>query len=254
MPPELRRVCCRSLTESPPCAPAPASPASCICRDPRTQSLCVHPTVLQTSARRESCAARPDDRIRPSRTAGIASSSERMRRFPPRTMYPLWRQGGKVHPSRRSSVSLRRHVLQVVALVTAVALVFGAFAGSAVAKKMSKSQKAKVRAELRKQVKKNPGVVKRRSFLRKAALVNFKLPVTIRLRNPCQGAPISNPGVSPSAVACRPRPIRTAQTQGTALNQSTIPSAQRQPRSVARYAFGRARWRAVGGRRVQRHL
>ncbi len=80
-------------------------------------------------------------------------------------------------------MSLRRHVLQVVALVTAVALVFGAFAGSATAKKLSKSQKAHIRASLRKQVKKNPGAVKRRSFLRKAALVNFKLPVTIRLRN-----------------------------------------------------------------------
>ena len=77
-------------------------------------------------------------------------------------------------------MSLRRHVLQVVALVTAVALVFGAFAGSASAKKMTKGQKAKVRAELRKQVKKNPAAVKRRSFLRRAGLVAFKLPVTIR--------------------------------------------------------------------------
>ena len=67
-------------------------------------------------------------------------------------------------------MSLRRHVLQVVALVTAVALVFGAFAGSASAKKMTKAQKAKVRAELRKQVKKNPGAVKRQSFLSRQRL------------------------------------------------------------------------------------
>ena len=40
--------------------------------------------------------------------------------------------------------------------IPAVALVFGAFAGSATAKKMSKKQKANVRAELRKAVKKNP--------------------------------------------------------------------------------------------------
>jgi hypothetical protein len=48
--------------------------------------------------------------------------------------------------------------------------------------KMSAKQKAHIRAKLKKQVKKNPGVVKKRSFLKKASLVNFKLPVTVRLR------------------------------------------------------------------------
>jgi hypothetical protein len=123
-------------------------------------------------------------------------------------------------------VSLRRHVLQVVALVTAVALVFGAFAGSASAKKMTKGQKAKVRAELRKQVKKNPGAVKRKSFLKRAALVNFKLPVTIRLRNPCTNENGANPGPTvggnPVGVALT---NQNCLTQGTALNQRTIPSA-----------------------------
>ena len=122
-------------------------------------------------------------------------------------------------------MSLRRHVLQVVALVTAVALVFGAFAGSAGAKKVSKSQKAKIRAELRKQVKKNPGVVKRRAFLRKAALVNFKLPVTIRLRTPC------NPASNAGAVGATQIPGGYIATplncvnQGTALNQLRAPTA-----------------------------
>ena len=119
-------------------------------------------------------------------------------------------------------MSLRRHVLQVVALVTAVALVFGAFAGSASAKKLTKGQKAKVRAELRKQVKKNPGAVKRKSFLRRAALVNFKLPVTIRLRNTC------DPAQNPTGSATPGGPLLTTENcaaQGTALNQRTIPSA-----------------------------
>ena len=122
-------------------------------------------------------------------------------------------------------MSLRRHVLQVVALVTAVALVFGAFAGSASAKKMTKGQKAKVRAELRKQVKKNPGAVKRKSFLRRAALVNFKLPVTIRLRNACDERPEPGPTVGGNPSAARSR-RRTACTQGTALNQRTVPTAK----------------------------
>ncbi len=123
-------------------------------------------------------------------------------------------------------MSLRKHVLQVVALVTAVALVFGAFAGSASAKKLSKGQKAKVRAQLRKQVRKNPGAVKRRSFLRKAALVNFKLPVTIRLRNPCTTRTAQNP--APTGRRARRRSAARRQncaTQGTALNQRTVPSA-----------------------------
>jgi hypothetical protein len=101
--------------------------------------------------------------------------------------------------------------------------VFGAFAGSAGAKNLSKSQKAKVRAELRKQVKKNPGVIRRRVFLRKAALVNFKLPVTIRLRNVCE--PTQNPtgSVTPGGVMLT---TQNCGTQGTALNQRTIPTAR----------------------------
>jgi len=122
-------------------------------------------------------------------------------------------------------VSLKRSVLQVVALVTAVALVFGAFAGSAGAKKLSKSQKAKVRAELRKQVKKNPGAIKRRSFLRRAALVNFKLPVTIRLRNTCTTENGANP--APTVGGTPPGLLlsQNCATQGTALNQRTVPTA-----------------------------
>lgn len=119
-------------------------------------------------------------------------------------------------------MSLRRHVLQVVALVTAVALVFGAFAGSASAKKMTKGQKAKVRAELRKQVKKNPGAVKRKSFLKRAALVNFKLPVTIRLRNTCTTENGQNPAPNASPLVLS----QGCHTQGTALNQRTVPTAK----------------------------
>ena len=73
-------------------------------------------------------------------------------------------------------------------------------------------------AELRKTVKKNPGAVKRRSFLRKAGLVDFKLPVTIRLRNVCD--PAQNPtGVtSPGGVLLT---TENCNAQGTALNQRT---------------------------------
>ena len=120
-------------------------------------------------------------------------------------------------------MSLRRHVLQVVALVTAVALVFGAFAGSAGAKKLTKKQKAKIRAELRKQVKKNPAAVKRRSFLRRAGLVDFKLPITIRLRNVCDASQNSTGVTAPGGLLLT---TENCNAQGTALNQRTIPSAK----------------------------
>ena len=74
-------------------------------------------------------------------------------------------------------------------------MVFGAFAGGASAKKISKAQKAKISKQLRKQIKKNPRAIRSKSFLRKAALVNFKLPVTIRLRGEC-------PAGSGGAAAC----------------------------------------------------
>ena len=82
-------------------------------------------------------------------------------------------------------MSLRRRVLRTVALVTAIAMALGAFAGSASAKKVSKTQKAAIAKQLRKQIRKNPRVIRSKSFLRKAALVNFKLPVTIRIRGDC---------------------------------------------------------------------
>jgi len=100
-----------------------------------------------------------------------------------------------------------------VVLATAVAVCFSAFAGAASAKKYSAKQKAQIRKSLKKQIKKNPAVIKRKSFIRKAALVNFVLPVTIRLRNQCAA------GVGGQA-ACVGGP-----TDGTALNQTRNPQA-----------------------------
>jgi hypothetical protein len=85
---------------------------------------------------------------------------------------------------------MRLKVSHLLALVVIAALSVGLMADVAAAKparahkthKMSAKQKRHIRAQLRRQVKKNPAVVKRKSFLRKASLVNFELPVTIRLR------------------------------------------------------------------------
>src|SRR3954451_19608135 len=77
---------------------------------------------------------------------------------------------------------MRLKVSHLLALVVIAALSVGLMAGPASAK-VSAKQKAQIRAKLRKQVKKNPAVIKRKSFLKKAALVNFRLPVTIKLRD-----------------------------------------------------------------------
>jgi hypothetical protein len=79
-------------------------------------------------------------------------------------------------------VSLRSSLWRYLGLLAVAALAVGVLAGPASAKKMSAKQRATVRAQLKKQVKKNPAVINRKSFVKRASLVNFKLPVTIRLR------------------------------------------------------------------------
>lgn len=79
-------------------------------------------------------------------------------------------------------MSLRRKVSNFLALVVVAALAIGLMAGPASAK-VSSAKKAQITRQLRKAVKKNPGVVGKKWFAKKASLVNFKLPVTIRLRD-----------------------------------------------------------------------
>ena len=97
-------------------------------------------------------------------------------------------------------MSLRRHVLRIVGALTMLAVCFGALAGTAGAQKLSAKQKAKIRTELRRQIKKNPGLIRSRNFVQKASLVTFQLPVTIRLSEqtdsttPTSVVPNSTPG------------------------------------------------------------
>ena len=124
-----------------------------------------------------------------------------------------------------------RHVL-VGAVVACVAIVPAqAFAAHSISPKAKKA----IRAELRKTIKKNPGAIRHRSFLRKAALVNFNLPVTIRLRNPCTTENGANPaptvGGNPAGVALStelPDAGHRAERAHHSLRQG-------EPRSVARY-------------------
>lgn len=87
-------------------------------------------------------------------------------------------------------MSLRSSLWRYLGLLAVAALAVGVMAGPASAKKMSAKQRAAVRAQLKKEVKKNPKVVARKSFIKRASLVNFKLPVTIALRG---GRTATNP-------------------------------------------------------------
>jgi len=62
--------------------------------------------------------------------------------------------------------------------------------------RVSAHRPAKIRAALERQVKRDPAVVGRRWFLRKAGLVKFALPVTLRVR--ADGAPSARADLGPS--------------------------------------------------------
>jgi len=62
-----------------------------------------------------------------------------------------------------------------------VALLGSAFLGSSAEAKMSKAQKAAISKKLMRAVKHNPRVISKRWFLKKASIVSFTLPTTIRL-------------------------------------------------------------------------
>jgi len=83
---------------------------------------------------------------------------------------------------------MRLKVSHFLALVVIAALSIGLMAGPASAK-MSAKHKAQIRAQLKKAVKKNPRLISRKSFLKKASLVDFTLPITIKLRNSGNGVP-----------------------------------------------------------------
>ncbi len=118
----------------------------------------------------------------------------------------------------------RSSPLLLVALVASLAPVSAAPAAerSAAGKHQASSarkaaaRKAVVRRQLRRELRRSPAALRRRSFLRRAALVNFQLPVTIRLRNACMTENGQNPA---------PGGGQNCLTQGTALNQRTLPTA-----------------------------
>jgi hypothetical protein len=87
-----------------------------------------------------------------------------------------------------------RHTRGFFGVMLAVVFALSAVIVAPASAKLTKSQKAHMRHQLRKQIKKNPKLIRNKSFIKKASLVNFKLPVTIRLRdiNPTTGTNPNN--------------------------------------------------------------
>lgn len=77
-----------------------------------------------------------------------------------------------------------RKITRLVGLMVLMAFAFTALTGSASA--ANKKQKA-----LLKQVKKNPGIVKNKKFIKKAAAADFQLPVTVRFNRCLAGTGIT---------------------------------------------------------------
>jgi hypothetical protein len=65
----------------------------------------------------------------------------------------------------------------------AVVFAFSATIVAPASAKLTKHQKAHIRKQLMRSIKKNPKLIRSKHFIKKASLVNFVLPVTIRLRD-----------------------------------------------------------------------
>src|SRR5258708_28920358 len=96
----------------------------------------------------------------------------------------------------------RKRFRILVLMLCASLLAGGSLASVASARHhLSKAQKARIRAKLRREVKANPRVVLKKSFMRQAGQVSYTLPVTLRVRKLHDGGNPSNP----TLALCPPR-------------------------------------------------
>src|SRR4051812_13780751 len=86
---------------------------------------------------------------------------------------PVNHQGGAVSS---------RHTRSFFGVMLAVVFALSAVVVAPASAKLTKHQKAHVRKQLKRAIKKNPRLIKSKRFIKKASLVDFSLPVTIKLR------------------------------------------------------------------------
>ena len=71
-----------------------------------------------------------------------------------------------------------RHTRSFFGVMLAVVFAFSAVIAVPASAKLTKHQKAHIRKQLKRAIKKNPRLIRSKSFLKKAALSDFTLPVT----------------------------------------------------------------------------
>jgi hypothetical protein len=93
-----------------------------------------------------------------------------------------------------------RHTRSLFGVMLAVVFAFSAVIVAPASAKLTKSQKVHIRKQLKRAIHKNPKLIRSKAFIKKASLVDFTLPVFIRLRenvvcgNPAQGYPYACAG------------------------------------------------------------
>src|SRR3954452_16143257 len=83
--------------------------------------------------------------------------------------------------NRRLAVLLACACLGSAVAATETSANSGPNARPAAAKKISKKERAKIRKQLAREVKRDPSIFFKENFAKRAALVDFKLPLTVRL-------------------------------------------------------------------------
>src|SRR5689334_12324960 len=129
------------------------------------------------------------------------------------------RQGNRLN--HQGGAVSSRHTRSFFGVMLAVVFAFSAVIVAPASAKLTKHQKVHIRKQLRKQIHKHPRMIKNKRWLKRASLVDFKLPVTIKLRNPCNAASNTAGGAVPTSPA-----VGTQCTNaGTGLNENNVNTA-----------------------------
>lgn len=110
-----------------------------------------------------------------------------------------------------------RHTRSFFGVMLAVVFALSAVIAVPASAKLTKHQKVHIRKQLRKQIKKNPKMIRNKHWLKRASLVDFQLPVTIKLRQPCSTSDGTQVADVPTGVKCA--------GSGTGLNEEGINTA-----------------------------
>ena len=109
-----------------------------------------------------------------------------------------------------------RHTRSFFGVMLAVVFAFSAVIVAPASAKLTKHQKAHIRKQLKRAIHKNPRLIKSKRFIKKASLVDFVLPVTIKLR----GVSTSNPVATATTAAANPN--KATINLGASLGQREI--------------------------------